>query len=391
MPANRLPTSPAVGAFLKEQRRRLGYTLRDVEELSEHAGKLIPFSTLARIEQGKLDPGLPRLQQLLRVYHVPIQAAGDLLDLEEFAGDLPGAKDPNTLFELGRSAWQKGDARTALGAFIALKLVDDESDAHLRQRTLLALSSVAGTLGKYHFAKHIIDGLLLEPPDPSILTSVLVQAAKCWQWLGSSDVAMSLVERAERNLTKKSPPRQAAYVFHEKASILVGLHDFQAAGEALDRALDAYRRAADEAGYCAALGVRVRMHFEREKPDDALMAARTARMYAQRHKIARLELLFSIEEARAHLDLGNVKACLTHLAQVLADSAETKDNTVRFYTHYYYWQAYERLGDETRAKVEFDAAARYLDLLDEATPETKRMRKLLAEQKRSRGRTRRRD
>ncbi|HEX4826368.1 MAG TPA: helix-turn-helix domain-containing protein [Candidatus Polarisedimenticolaceae bacterium] len=383
MPSNRLPTSVAVGTFLKDQRKRLGYTLRDVEELSASSGQLIPFSTLARIEQGKLDPGLPRLQHLLRVYHVPTQAAGDLLDLEEFAGELPKEIDPDRLYELGRSAWQRGDAREALAAFIAVRRREGEDNQARRQKTLLALSSIAGTLGKYHFAKHIIDALLLEPPDPSIVVSVLVQAAKCWQWLGNSDVALSLVERAEKTLTRKSPARQVAFIFHEKASILVGVRQFRTADEALDRALAAYRRAGDESGFCQALGVRVRMHFERKKPKDALTAARTARMYAQRHGNHRLRLLFSLEEARAHLLLRNVKACLTRLGQVVADSAGTDDKVVRFYTHYYYWRAYEELGDD-RGGVEFEAAARYLDYLDEMTPEAIEMRTLLSERGRPR-------
>src|SRR5262245_37893052 len=142
MPARPLPVSSAVGSFLKEQRQKLGYTLREVESLSGESGKVIPFSTLARIEQGRLDPGLPRLQQLLRVYHVPMQAAGDLLDLEQYAGLPPKLRDPQKLFDLGKERWQRGEVREALTAFMAAKRLDP-TERLLRHRIHLGLSTVS--------------------------------------------------------------------------------------------------------------------------------------------------------------------------------------------------------------------------------------------------------
>jgi len=179
MPAKHVPTSLAVARFLKEQRTRLGYTLRDVEEMSTKSGNIIPFSTLARIEQGVFDPGLPRLQQLLQVYQVPMQAAGDLLDLEQMAGELPAEKDPKRLYKRAHKAALEGDSRAALAGFMALKQIDAGENPLAKQSALLALSSVAATLGKFQFAKHVIDGLLVEPPHPKIMPSVLAQASRC--------------------------------------------------------------------------------------------------------------------------------------------------------------------------------------------------------------------
>src|SRR6185295_18502450 len=82
MPSKAIGASPAVARFLKETRETLGLTLRGVAAMSAEVGNPIPHSTLARIERGKLDPGVLRLQQLLRLYNLPTQAAGDLLDLE---------------------------------------------------------------------------------------------------------------------------------------------------------------------------------------------------------------------------------------------------------------------------------------------------------------------
>ena len=56
--------------------------------------KICPFNILDRVERGKLDPGLKRFQQLLP-YQVPMQAAGDLLDLEDLAGKAAGGAGPS--------------------------------------------------------------------------------------------------------------------------------------------------------------------------------------------------------------------------------------------------------------------------------------------------------
>ena len=94
MPSKPLEASPAMARLLRERRRELGLTLRDVQKLTQEGGKPIPHSTLARIESGRLDPGVRRLQQLLRLYRLPAQAAGDLLDLEAMAGAVPFERDP---------------------------------------------------------------------------------------------------------------------------------------------------------------------------------------------------------------------------------------------------------------------------------------------------------
>lgn len=384
MPANRLPTSPAVGRFLQEQRKRLGYTLRDVQRLSGEMGKVIPFSTLARIEQGTLDPGLPRLHQLLRTYHVPLQAAGDLLDLEESTGAPPAETDPHRLYRLGHEAAGRGDPRGALAAFLAARRHDGGEDRLFRQKILLSISSFAATLGKNAFAKHVIDGLLLEGPEPGILVTVLVQASRCWQWLGGAEAALAFCERAERHLTAATPAHQRAFLFHQLASLHVGSREFDAAERHVVRALAAYRDAKDPAGYCRCLGVRVRTAFVREAPEAALAAARTTRAYAQRNGLSQIRLLFLIQEARAHLALGDVPRCLAVLGTTLADAVGHDDRVVLFYTHYYFWRAYETLGDAHRARAEFETAVRHVEFLDEVTDESTHVRALLAHGKRSR-------
>src|SRR5262249_54439529 len=111
--------SSAVAQLLKSRRRALGLTLRDVERQSGEFGRLIPFATLAKIERGAVDPGLPRLHTLFRLYNIPMAAAADLLDVESVAERIPKESDPLKLKDLAERAWQDGRTGDALGCLLA--------------------------------------------------------------------------------------------------------------------------------------------------------------------------------------------------------------------------------------------------------------------------------
>ncbi|RMF70740.1 MAG: XRE family transcriptional regulator, partial [Acidobacteria bacterium] len=72
--------------FLRECRREAGLTLRQVQERTREVGEPIPSSTVCKIEQGKVEPGLVRVRALLDVYHRPLHEAANLLELEELVG-----------------------------------------------------------------------------------------------------------------------------------------------------------------------------------------------------------------------------------------------------------------------------------------------------------------
>ena len=85
-----LKPSLAIGRLLREKRKERQLTLREVSERMAERGGRIPISTLVRIEQGKLDPGVRRLHALLRFYDVPPHLVADLVELEDLAVELPG-------------------------------------------------------------------------------------------------------------------------------------------------------------------------------------------------------------------------------------------------------------------------------------------------------------
>ena len=70
-----LKPSIAVGRLFRNRRHEMRLTLRDVSERMEEMGERFPTSTLIRVEQGKLDPGVRRLHLLMKLYRIPLVIA----------------------------------------------------------------------------------------------------------------------------------------------------------------------------------------------------------------------------------------------------------------------------------------------------------------------------
>ena len=59
---------------------------------------------------------------------------------------------------------------------------------------------------------------------------------------------------------------------------------------------------------------------------------------------------------------------------------------VRFRLHYYFWRAYQVLGDDALARAELDRAASHLEFIDAITPEAEDVRAALSGARRPGGR-----
>ena len=367
--------SAAVAELLRRRREELGLSLRDVEARSAAAGERVHFATLARVEQGKAEPGTRRLWRLFKLYDLPIQLAADLLELEESAD---GEALTGSFEELGREGaqhWKAGNLRKALAHFFAVRAKVPANDAERvnRQRALLGMAVVAGSLGRMSLSRYIVEGLLFEPPDPSIVVATLVQASKCWQWLGSADGALGFIARAEAQL-EASQHRERAWVFHQKASILAECGDAAAASVAVKSAVESYRRARDAHGEAAALGIQVRVLVVRQEWKAALRAARAGKAVARQHGFERLCASRGLDEARALRELSRAEEALVVLKEVLAWAIQKDDRVVRFYAHHALWKTYDALGDDLRARAEFRAAEDHVRFVDAVTPETREVR-----------------
>lgn len=370
-----LEPSRAIAQMLKHRRQELGLTLRDVQEQTEALGRPIPFTTLAKVEQGRVDPGVKRLHVLLNLYNLPVQLADDLLDLEEFSAPAPPATAPSALYEEGVKHWKAGDLRRGIAHLFALRThIPREPAARTeRQKALLAFAVMAGSLGKHRLSREIVDGLLLEPPEPSILVQVLIQAAACWHRLGSREAALGFLSRADAHLVPTDHQKRA-WILHERASTLVSMASFDEAEQALAGAVAAYESARDVYGENQALGVRVRLNFERSNFQGALDAARAAREHAERHGFGRFRVMSRLDEGRALMALGQQAAGVAALDEGLSESIASQDCLVQFYAHYYLWKGHASVGNGDRAQLELQAAKYHVRFVDTATPEALEIR-----------------
>ncbi len=375
MPAKAIALSHSVGVLLRDRRRRLGYTLREVERLTSARGNLIPFSTLARIEQGRLDPGLKRLHALLQLYGLPIQAAGDLLDMEAIAGTVSVEGNLAKLSERGAKAWQSGDLPTAFACYLAMRRRADErvADRAVRHESILSFAVMAAKLGKYHIARQILDDLFLDKPERPMLLRVFVQAAATWHALGSTDVALAHLSGAER-LVAPDDHRGRGWILHLRASIQIDLRAFDDAYANLVEAARDYEKAKRPYDRALALVAMARLEVERGDAAKASRAARRAAAFAALKRFDRVHALALIEEARAHLLDGKADRALTVLTRVLAETIAASDNIIRFYSHFHLSRAYAGLGDSLRSHVEFEQAKYFVRFVDQASKEASEVR-----------------
>ncbi len=324
----------------------------------------IPFSTLARIEQGRLDPGLPRLAALLQLYGLPIRVAGDLLDLEAIASPRKSKTSLDTLRARGSDAWKRGDLPGALACYLEIRLrASDAEDAGARDDAIVAFATLAAKLGKYHLARHMLDELLLTHPSSDVEFRALVQLASVWQALGTGSVARGYLAAAETVIPPRDP-HASGWLAQLRASIDIDRRAFDDASRQLDLALRAYRAARRPYDEALALVAAARLAVERGDVDAALRASRRAASFASAKRFARPRALAVIEEARAQLLAGRPARALPLLNGVLAGTLTRQDDAVRFHAHYYLSKAHALAGDAAAADAEIRqarAVARFVE------------------------------
>jgi tetratricopeptide (TPR) repeat protein len=377
MPSGKRVPSASLAECLRKRRRQLGLTLREVERRSERSGELIPFSTLAKIEQARIDPGTRRLALLMRLYGLPFQLAGDLIELEDLSAAWPQETDLELLYRRGVESWKRGDIRQGLAHLFSLRTRTEpgEKGRLARQKALLAFAIGVGGLGKYRLSRQIVEDLLLETPVPQLLVPVLVQAATAWRGLGSLEAALAFIERAAAHLAPDDH-QQRGWVLHGKAKILTLARRQDEAEAEIARAIRAYRRAGDTHGECAADGVRLRIHRARGEHERMLRVARRARKKAEEHGHESFAHMHGLDEGCAAVALGRSDEGLAMLRTALAGAVATGDQELEFHAHYHLWKLYEALGDPERAQVERDASRYFVRFVDELSEEAEEVRAL---------------
>jgi tetratricopeptide (TPR) repeat protein len=370
-------TSPALGRFLREKRRQLGLTVRAVSKELAEKGERLPESTLVRIEQGKLDPGVRRLHRLLHLYSVPPHLVADLIELEDLAVAQPPEGDLETLHREGVECWKRGDVAHGLAYLFAVRQrVPPDAEARIiRQRATLAFAIYARNLGKLQLARQVLEDLLCEPPERSLVVNVLVMASVVWDALGAKDAAMALAAHAATLLPPGRPDLEA-WVHHQNARLLASAGRFEEAEKVLVKARNSYRGAEDPYGEGKAL---ISLTLLRESQGDlaaAVLAAREALGFAEESRVARVVLLCRIELGRLLTKSGAIGEGLQVIQQALGQAIQVGDRNAEFAARYCLWKAYVGLGDRERARFELEAAIYCVRFVDETFPEADEIRGL---------------
>jgi len=378
MGAAAVKPSIAVSKLLRERRAVHKLTLRAVSDRLVQRGERIPVSTLARIEQGKLDPGVRRLHLLLELYRVPPHLVADLVELEMLA-DAPQVEgDLETLYDTGVAAWKRGDFPTGLACFFAIRKevpTDDESRL-LRQRATLGFSIAARNLGKFRLAKQIVDDLLCEPPLDSLLINVLVEASSLWHGLGSLETALALVRQAATHLDLEDLP-ESAWIRHQEARLLLEAGKLTEAERLIDEAIGHYRAISDPYGEAKALNLRTGLLKKSGDHDAALATAHEALQLAESHQLEGVRLGAQLEKGQLQAETGSVDEGLRTLREALGEAVRLGDRNGEFLAHYYLWKTHEKLGDNDRARFELQAARYFVRFIDDHSPEAEEVRRLL--------------
>jgi tetratricopeptide (TPR) repeat protein len=204
---------------------------------------------------------------------------------------------------------------------------------------------------------------------------VLVQASVAWRSLGSEEVALALLERAESRVDPKDH-RQRGWVLHGKAKLLATSGKAEAAAATLGGALRAYRRAGDAYGECTASGIWIRIHRARGDFDAMLRTARRLRRQARNQGYEAIALQRRLDEARATVALGDAARGIVILREVLGEAVSAGIHQLEFHAHFHLWKAYEAAGDRERAGLERQSAQYFVRFVDEVSEEAEEIRNL---------------
>lgn len=369
----------SVGALLRQKRREFNLSLNEVSRRLTVRGHRIPPSTLGRIEQGRLDPGVRRLYLLLELYRIPPHLVSDLVELEMLAGEPETVvpDDLQALHDKGVEHWKSGNVKAGLAYLLAVReYVPETDDARvLRQQASLAFATAARNLGKYRLARQIVDDLLCEPPVAEVLVRALVLSGSLWRGLGSLDAALGMIRQAEERL-RPDDRKERAWVLHQKAKLLLEAGEVKQAGQALARAVESYREVQDAYGEVRALVLCVALEEAKGQPTRAARTARQVIELSERHGYTRGVIYGHIELGRLLSKTEDQDAGMEHLRQGLGEAVRIGEPNAQFTAHYHLWKAHEAGGDRERAAFELNAASYFVRLVDEHTPEVDEVRRL---------------
>jgi transcriptional regulator with XRE-family HTH domain len=363
---------------LRRQRERLGLSLRDVSFQTGRAGELLPPSTLARIEQGKTEPGARRLFQLLALYELPAQYASDLVQLEDQAGPAPTLEKGETAVKKAIEAWKLGDFRAGLGLLLTLH---DESASPAEtlehQKLALTFAIAARDLGKYRLARQILEDLMSGPLDETLVVPCLITSATVWRGLSAAIPAMAFVREAEARLGVKGAAQERAWVHHQKAKLMADAGKWDDVVTSIGLAKRAYRAAGDKYNRLRLDVLEMRRREACEGVDAALEFAASIQRHAEQLKAAHVALQVRLEIGRLLIAAKRPMDGIVVIEEVLSKAIALADQSTQFFAHFHLWKACELTGQLERSAVELNGACFRMRYVDEACPELREIRNIV--------------
>lgn len=350
-------TAGGLARQLRRRREDLGLTLQDVSRRAAALNEPVPVSTLSQIERGVLDPGVRRLNVLLRICGLDPVVAAELADLEARADALPDEDLPTLRSELDRY-WKEGNAPQSLSRIFAILLRTDRDPVGRieRQKALQFCAIVARQFGKLRLARQIVDDLLCEPLEPPLLIDVLVLSSNLWDRRGGIEVAGALLKHAEARIDP-TDTRRVSILKHQRAKLELKLNQPESAASLLEAALSGYQAAADTHNEAKARLLRVSVLEKAGRGEEAAEAAREAIAFAEARDHGLVKTLAQIELGRVLLGLGRVEESAQEIRRGLASAVLLEAPNAEYHAHELLARAFDAMGDGSRAKAERARAA----------------------------------
>lgn len=351
--------------MLHERRLALGLTLEQARRRTRGAGCEISAALISKIENGTVEPGIPRLHALFRSYDLPLASLGDFLLRDSLPALPPQRLDPTTLLERGFLLLDSGDLGGAIAHLMTLREPregEQEAELVIRLRATAALAIGLARSGQIALAKRALEGILIRPPaDALLLADSLRYLAECWWLLGSAPMALALLERAVQHAQALSVEAQRSLDLARSSALL-------AAGEA--RSAEQLAEAArvrwhhdDPIVAAAALGVRLRAserlnRLDGGSADHPRFTPPTTGSFAERVMLGAARALWLLEA-------GEVGAAVIAADESFERATTVDEPRVKLAAAGALWMVARATGDAKRGRQAMASASQPLEDLEE--------------------------
>lgn len=381
VPRIAIAASTGLAGFLRQRRQELGIGLRDVQTRSTEIGAPIPFSTLAKIEKGTVEPGLVRIGQLFQLYSVPLRVLDDLLDMEAFATPDESIKTIERPDQRAKEIFSSGDIKRGLGILFAYRRTHPlgASNSSLRQKVDITLALLLRSLGKSRLAEFVLDELQLHHPDAELRQFVLGTAANGDVDLGRSEIAHARLAAMPRHPGGVNE-RSMAGLQTELLGKLAAIAGNYAEAIRLCQLAIGHHEQAGNTGAVLYLQSRIgRLRFKLGDHAQGLALIDQARAGNLAAGFRRPAAFDDLIKADCYLELNRADEAATLATEVLKFAKKPADFALQLEAHHALWKVADAKGDALNASRHLSSALTLVVGIDDPSEKCEELRRILAE------------